>query len=146
MPPLHDLFLKISTELVNSKLKDLRAIIEEYDGIDWKDHILFDDATYNRNVIFRNDIVEIIVISWNNNQNSAIHDHPEQGCLMKILQGGFDEHIYNKELEIINVRCCKKGDVCYQEGIDGLHNISNKDIQTVSLHIYAPPNYVSNKY
>ncbi len=44
-------------------------------------------------------------------------------------------------MELVNKNICKKNSVGYQEGNDGLHDIINKDIKTVSLHIYSPPNY-----
>ena len=71
------------------------------------------------------------------------------GCLMKILQGELDEYNYEikeKELNLLNIRNCKADSIGYQEEESGLHDIVNKDNKTVSLHIYSPPNYKSNKY
>lgn len=150
MKLLRTLFSRINNQLKNEKkLKDLKNILQEYEGIDWKHYVSFNDDKYTRNTVFSNDDMELIIISWNNNQISGIHDHPENGCSMKILQGELDEHNYEiKEnvLNLLNVRNCKEGSIGYQEGELGLHNIVNKDNKTVSLHIYSPPNYKSNRY
>ena len=149
MKLLRTLFSIINNKVKNNhKLKDLKNIIEEYDGSDWKQYSLFCDDKYHRNTIYSNDQIELIIISWNNNQISGIHDHPKNGCLMKILQGELDEYIYenNNKLNLVNIRNCKEESIGYQEGTSGLHNIVNKDNQTVSLHIYSPPNYKSTKY
>ena len=46
-----------------------------------------------------NELFEIIIISWNYNQKSPIHNHPENGCLMKILKGSLTEEKYNNKLK-----------------------------------------------
>ena len=150
MKLLRTLFLTINNKLKKGqKLKDLKSILEEYNGVDWKDYITFNNEKYTRNTVFINNNIELIIISWNNNQTSGIHDHPENGCLMKILQGELDEHNYEineNKLNLLNIRNCKEGSIGYKEGELGLHNIINKDNKTVSLHIYSPPNYKSKKY
>ena len=149
MKLLSELFIKLNNNLKYKKLKNLKNLMKEYNGSDWKEHILYNKDTYNRNIIFKNNTIEMIIISWNNNQKSGIHDHPENGCLMKILKGELDEHIY-KHIDLENkfISKCesKEGSVRYIEGKNGLHNIVNKDNKTVTLHIYSPPNYISTKY
>jgi cysteine dioxygenase len=150
MKLLRTLFSRINNKLRNKqKLKDLKNVLEEYEGIDWKYYVSFNDDKYTRNTVFRNDDIELIIISWNNNQISGVHDHPDNGCLMKILQGELDEYNYEikeKELNLLNIRNCKADSIGYQEGETGLHDIVNKNNKTVSLHIYSPPNYKSNRY
>jgi len=147
MKLLRVLFSNINNQIKNNhKLKNLEKIVQEYNGSDWKDHVLFSEETYGRDIVYRNETIEMIIISWNNNQISGVHDHPKNGCLMKILQGELEEHTHNKYLDTIDIKNRKKGSIGYIEGTDGLHNIVNKDNKTVSLHIYSPPNYISNKY
>ena len=147
MKLLRVLFSNINNKIKNNhNLKNLEKMVQEYNGSDWRNHVLFSKETYGRDIIYRNETMEMIIISWNNNQISGIHDHPKNGCLMKILQGELEEHIYNDNLETIDIKNRKKGSVGYIAGTSGLHNIVNKDNKTVSLHIYSPPNYISNKY
>lgn len=150
MEGLQSLFNLTSDKIKKGqKLKDLKEVIKSYDGDDWKDYVLFCDDKYHRNTVYSNDNIELIIISWNNNQISGVHDHPENGCLIRILQGELVEEIYEKKndgLEFKKSRNYKKDSIGYQEGETGLHNIQIKDNKTVSLHIYSPPNYKSNKY
>ena len=150
MKLLNTLFTTINSKITQKhKLKDLKYLIKDYNGTDWKKYTFFLNNTYNRNIIYRNHQIELIIISWNNNQISGIHDHPKNGCLMKILDGELDEYVYKREnnnLNLINIKNLKKGNIGYQENINGIHNIINKNNKTVSLHIYSPPNYKSTRY
>lgn len=145
MDSLEKLFLTISEKVKNNhKLEDLNDLLKSYKGNDWEDYINFSDVKYTRNNVFSDDIIEMVVICWNDNQKSGIHDHPDNGCLMKILQGEITEECYNNKLELVKINNNKINDIGYQEGKTGLHNIINSNNKSVSLHIYSPPNYKSN--
>lgn len=149
MKTLDELFGYISNNLDNNKLYDLKNYVEQYSGDDWKKYVSFTDDTYKKNLVKKNDELEMIVICWNNNQVSGIHDHPSNGCILKVLQGELEEHNYcniNNMLELLNVNLCKENSISYQEGKNGLHNIKNNDNKTISLHIYSPPNYKLSFY
>ena len=46
-------------------------------------------------LVYQNDKFEIYVICWSNNCLSLIHNHPQRGCLMKILDGILEEELYS---------------------------------------------------
>ena len=48
--------------------------------------------------------------------------------------------MYNNN-NLIKVNKCCKNDISFQKGKNGLHNIINSNNETVSIHIYSPPNY-----
>ena len=145
MDSLEKLFLTISEKVKNNKkLKELDDLLRSYNGKDWKDYVKFSDLKYTRNNVFSNENIEMIVICWNKNQKSGIHDHPNNGCLMKVLQGEITEECYNNKLKLIKTNNNKVNDIGYQEGKNGIHNIINSNNQSISLHIYSPPNYKSN--
>tara|TARA_B100000902_G_scaffold399814_1_gene472720 strand:- start:3872 stop:4321 length:450 start_codon:yes stop_codon:yes gene_type:complete len=149
MKTLDELFSYISNNLDNNKLYDLKNYVKQYSGDDWKKYVSFTDDTYKKNLVKKNDELEMIVICWNNNQVSGIHDHPSNGCILKVLQGELEEHNYcniNNKLELLNVNLCKENSISYQEGKNGLHSIKNNDNKTISLHIYSPPNYKLSFY
>ncbi len=149
MKTLDELFSYISNNLDNNKLYDLKNYVKQYSGDDWKKYVSFTDDTYKKNLVKKNDELEMIVICWNNNQVSGIHDHPSNGCILKVLQGELEEHNYcniNNKLELLNVNLCKENSISYQEGKNGLHSIKNHDNKTISLHIYSPPNYKLSFY
>jgi len=149
MDTLKEVANEISTRIQNGeKLKNLGYIINEYNGTDWKKYCKFCNFEYKRNHVFQNNIIDIYVICWSENQNSGIHDHPDNGCLVKVMKGNLIEREYHKEnLEnVLNEIHAFEGDISYQEGSNKLHSIVNNNIKTVTLHIYSPPKFKSTFY
>jgi len=145
---LESLFLSIEKQIKDKGLKNMTKLLKMYNSDDWKKHVEFKNESYNRKIFKSNDNFEIIIISWNKFQKSPIHDHPSNGCLMKILQGSLIERRYknNEKLELKNENIYKENDVAFIKGDKIIHEIINKDYNTVSLHIYSPPNFKINLY
>lgn len=123
----------------------VKHLIEIYNGNDWKKFIKFSNDTYNKIQLYNGDNFDIWLICWNVKQKSNIHDHPENGCVQKVLQGSLIETKYIK----INNNYYKftnklsNGDVKYICGKNGLHMLENiNNIGAITLHIYSPPNYI----
>lgn len=127
------------------KLYDLKSAIHSCDIIDWQQFVNENCCCYNRNLVFRNNTIDIYIMTWKTKQKSKIHDHPEFGCLVKILQGELTERIYvNKNDTFINTKTnkLKVGEIGHQIGKNGIHQIINDSCETtVSLHVYSPPKY-----
>ena len=106
--------------------------------IDWRKYVIFNKYNYNKNIIYRNTIFEIIIISWLPGQYTSLHGHPENGCLMKVLYGTLNETLLiNKTYKetIINTN-----EVMFiKNNKHIISNVSNKC--SISIHIYSPPNY-----
>ena len=148
----------VITEKLNSDqtLVDLMYILESYTGDDWKKYVNLNTEKYTRNIVFSNDETDIILICWNNHQSSGIHDHPDRGCLLKVLEGELNEYVYiyksddvdnNNKMKFLKVNKLSKDQISYKQGKCALHDIRNeKDSPTMSLHIYCPPNYKPNRY
>ena len=123
-----------------------------YVGDDWRKYINFSDRTYTRRILkeYSNDMFEFVLICWNNDQYTPIHDHPERGCIMKVLEGGLWEHRYTKccygNYDVHEKSYVVRNDVTYIEGNDTIHKIINDNLQTVTLHIYSPAGYINNTY
>lgn len=148
---VQDLGLKITKKLLKGhSLFSLKNLLENYDGYDYFKYLNFSNKTYTRTKLFSNDLIDIILICWDTDQCSGIHDHPESGCLMKVLRGKITEHVYTndnnghylyKETNILG-----EGDIGYRQDKYYIHNIVNGDVPSISLHIYSPPNYTPNYY
>lgn len=145
-----------------SSLQRCHHILDSYTNDDWEQYVEFSDIYYNKIRLgeFSTDLFDIYIICWNNNQKTRIHDHPENGCLLKLLCGNLNEDIYingdtndgqhnevsNNEVTYEKTNNIKVNDISYMEKSSKLHVINNTDTQSVSIHIYSPPNYKTTIY
>lgn len=129
------------------ELIDKKNILESYKGTDWCKFIKYSDIKYNRISLINNDKYEIILICWKKGQSSGVHDHPENGCLVKLLQGKLKEEVYSykEKLTKLSFSIISQNDIAFQKGNRGLHNIIALE-DSVSLHIYSPPKYQPKFY
>src|SRR5437879_2660100 len=87
--------LKILYDQIDKKFKSnhsliyCREILKSYCGDDWQKYVQFCPDRYTRVILseYSNDAFEFVLICWNKDQLSPIHDHPNNGCLLKVLQG-----------------------------------------------------------
>lgn len=103
------------------------------------------DNIYKKKTIYNSDLFDIILIEWQNNSYTKIHDHPEKGCIVKILDGILYEEIFDEKLYLMNINTMKENDIGYKIGNKILHRIICKKLAK-SLHIYIPGNFKSNYY
>ena len=144
---LYELFLNIDKELKKIiKLEKLKYLLQEYIGNDWEDYIEYNNKKYIKKIAFKNKLFEIVIISWNNDQSSSKHDHPSNGCLLKILKGNLLEERYENIYKIKKKTILNKNSISYIEGSKIIHKIINNTYKSVSLHIYSPSNYIPKIY
>lgn len=146
---LQELSEKINQEIeITKNLKCCKKYLDNYCGNDWKNFIKFDDIKYNRIELFRNKYFEILLICWDKNQITSIHKHPKNGCIFKTLQGILYEKRY-KSLENITeyeqITYYDKIKSSYIDDNIGVHQIGSKNIKSISIHIYSPPLFYSEK-
>ncbi|KAJ5084595.1 hypothetical protein NUU61_009174 [Penicillium alfredii] len=111
--------------------------------------------TYTRNLIDEgNGKSNLLILVWSPGKGSAIHDHANAHCVMKILKGKLQETLYSwpdeekiehgqtSPPEITKQTVYGENQVTYMSDKLGLHRISNPDPNNVaiSLHLYTPPN------
>jgi hypothetical protein len=127
-----------------SPLSELKDILMVYEGEDWNDHCSFCTQSYKRNHVFGDEYIDVYMICWNDKQESGVHDHPENGCLLRIMKGELREDVYINEQNVIKrtkTNYLYKNDISYKIGKGGLHNVINEGGKAISLHIYSPPNH-----
>ena len=104
-----------------------------------KQHV---NGTYKKDILYRTDNYEIVLISWGSNSTTPIHCHPENGCLLHVLQGELFEYRYNHKNKLFKVTYLTKGDTGYMHRDIGKHKVVNNTNKTCySLHIYSPPHF-----
>jgi predicted metal-dependent enzyme (double-stranded beta helix superfamily) len=131
-----------------TSLLGLRHVVEQYQGVDWRPYAQFSDAGYMRHLIYRHELFEILLLCWNPMQSTALHDHPEQGCVLKVLQGTLWEEKYKIGIhEPFQTASLEAGSVGFMDNTMGIHRVTNKgELPAVSLHVYAPAGYQANLF
>ena len=102
------------------------------------------DKKYTRNLIFENEKFNIMVLVWNSGKESPIHDHPCNGCWVRVLENSVQEVVYEKiedgSLEVQTDTLYISGGVTWMHDIKGFHKIGNPNEDVaVTLHVYSPP-------
>jgi len=132
----------------NQNIKNCSKYLNNYNGKDYKKKIQFNNINYNRLKLFQNNDFEIMLICWNKNQETKIHNHPKNGCLYKVLEGTLIEQRYNNIFKSSSVSSTRAPSLSsfinnnqksnYIDNDLGIHKIIAKE-KSVSLHIYSPP-------
>ena len=150
MNTLVELFDAFDTALRSGKkLIDLKQLLASYGGNDWRQYESYKAEHYSRNLFRINDQLEMLVLCWEVHQGCPVHDHPVNGCLVRVMQSEVTENVYklNEEPEFLSNSILPEGGIAYKEGKTILHEIFNHSKKrAASIHIYSPPNYRPNYF
>jgi cysteine dioxygenase len=151
----------ITTELVTRCVDATPVGIEAL-----KEYIWWRDEFYTRNLIYRDDLFEVMAICWKAGQKTPIHTHNGQLGWMTVPQGEVVIENYHHEScnapenqNVVNIdclggateihldrvgllRCNESSDVAIVSKTQSIHRILNTDPAAagcVSLHIYSKP-------
>ncbi|KAJ0422408.1 RmlC-like cupin domain-containing protein [Aspergillus carlsbadensis] len=137
---------------------DIQRLMELYTSNpkEWLPFALGDsNKSYTRNLIDEgNGKSNLLILVWSPGRGSAIHDHANAHCVMKVLKGTLQETLYtwpdqdkvqhgeSSPPKITKVTTYGENQVTYMSDQLGLHKIHNPDPNNVaiSLHLYTPPN------
>ena len=166
---LNSLTSKIFEEIQKGKqLSQLSHLLKQYNGNDWSQYVNFSSDNYFKKLVHQNSYFDLFIISWKKGQKTKIHDHPINGCLMKVLDGQLNENIYKFDplgcnpypqrdlpcgqgdhpcpnLTHTDTNILSIGHIGYKESNMILHEIYSP-INSVSLHIYSPSGYQAKCY
>ena len=112
----------------------------------------FSQKGYHRAMIAQNQHFDLLLISWQPGQRSAIHDHAGSACAFRVLEGTGVENTYRcidkaaKRVEgPLYTRRMKTDSVCASTHGD-IHEVVNPEPRDtnpgsnlVTLHCYTPP-------
>ena len=68
---------------------------------------------YHKLLFYKNDLLDCYFIFWHKNSESKIHDHSQNGCYYRIIKGDIIEYIYDKNINLIEMRNILENEVNY---------------------------------
>jgi cysteine dioxygenase len=127
-------------------------------------YVFWRDSFYTRNLIYRDELFEVMAICWQPGQKTAIHSHNGQLGWMSVPEGEVEVHNYKYlrcsnperqnvvgidclagghhiELERTNTATChSNGQIILVDKLQTIHQIENNTKSgCVSLHVYSKP-------
>lgn len=147
------------------------SVLDLCSGVQLRDsslepYLFFDEKFYTRNLIYRDDLFEVMAICWQPGQKTAVHTHNGQLCWMIPQRGNLGvvdykwmgcDHPENQnvvdldclagsehtKLEVLReVEACAGGAVLTADKLQTIHrlfNLSDTTERAVSIHIYSRP-------
>ena len=129
-------------------------------------YVHYDERIYTRNLIYRDDLFEVMTICWAPGQKTAVHTHNGQLCWMIPQRGNLGVVDYkwlgcdhpekqnvigidclagseHTKIEVVReVEACAGGPVLTADKLQTIHrlyNLSETTERAVSIHIYSRP-------
>jgi cysteine dioxygenase len=112
----------------------------------------FRDAHYSRNLIFKNELFEMLLLCWGVGHRSWIHNHRGQHCWMAVVQGtlsvrnykrlGCDQQLRTTQLEPLSEAFISPGGLAKVDPDEPVHVVWNPaelNQPAMSIHIYSQP-------
>ena len=148
---LHEVFAGdfVDVDLVQDTMRRYDASSK-----DWEPFCVYDKHRYTRNLVDAgNAKFNLMLLCWGGGQRSAIHDHSESHCWMKVVRGELTECLYGWPTEdklqsldtgqpmspVRETILPLYGDTYIHDKI-GLHRVGNHGQDfAVSMHLYSPP-------
>jgi cysteine dioxygenase len=118
-----------------------------------KPYLFFSRNFYTRNLLFKNDLFELLVLCWEPGQVSPIHNHFEQNCWMTVPVGKLQIQDFKELDSDLSINFCRiepttafvistqfpVAEVDLGEPIHQVANLEDFNERAVSLHIYSKP-------
>lgn len=110
---------------------------------EFKEFASWSEGCYTRNCLARTDYFEFILICWDGNCQTKIHDHDGQNCWVYQVDSQLREVRFEgpeTKLKVYSDNILNEGEVSYMNDQMGYHRIENpNDKKAMTLHIYANP-------
>ncbi len=129
-------------EEVSSHLNNI--VIEDHDL--QKYNFILDDR-YTRNLIYKDNDFELLLLCWAPKVLAPIHGHEGEKCWAKVLDGNLEISNYiehDKSIKLEKKILCEPG---YLDGPADIHSVKNITSNfATTLHVYAKPYDVCDIY
>jgi len=99
------------------------------------------EKPYSRVCLFENEDFELVLICWNPDAKTAIHNHNEQNCWVFSVDADIEEVLYCKEGKAVTeINQLGKGDITFMEKGNKCHSLQNvSGERAMTLHLYNEP-------
>jgi predicted metal-dependent enzyme (double-stranded beta helix superfamily) len=122
-------------EEVSSHLKQTKV-----SGHDLKKYSFILKDRYTRNLIYKDNDFELLLLCWAPKVFAPIHGHEGEKCWAKVLNGSLEISSYKEKGDSIRLEekiLCKPG---YLDGPADIHSVKNITSKfATTLHVYAKP-------
>jgi cysteine dioxygenase len=122
------------------------------DAASLRPYLFFSKSQYTRNLIFKNELFELMAVCWDIGQISRIHNHSDQRCWMTmpigrlrvqnfrvVVQDDKTGYCQLKPTEVFNIQRLSPAKVDPAEPVHQVFNPVEFNERAVSLHIYSKP-------
>jgi cysteine dioxygenase len=109
------------------------------------EHTQWLDERYTRILLSKSDKHELILLCWEEGQDTAIHCHNSQECWVYAVEGSFDEKRYRlnndtRDMVLEDSMELDRGKYSHMNDDMGYHSLRNTNKgRTISLHLYVSP-------
>lgn len=113
-------------------------------------YIHWNTKYYTRNCIARTEHYELILLCWEEDQNTPVHCHGGEECWVYVMNGKMQENHFQFENEVLTLESTEvlqKGDKSFMCDDLGFHQLTNvSEGRSMSLHLYMDPIDTCTKY
>ncbi len=129
---------------------EMEALLRNIDGWPANRPLALRPGGYTRTLLYGDDAFEMLLLNWDLNARSALHDHGGQHCWMAVMIGTLQVDDYARvddgtipgeaQVEARGSRLLNPRDLDLRSGPFDLHRVSAAGPQpAISLHVYAAP-------
>lgn len=143
----------IKTVAQESGREYIEKLALDFEVEDFLDYIHFSKKKYVRTCVAKNKHFELILIAWEKEQKTAIHEHDGSEAWVYVLKGAFEETRYetkpdSEDLVFVKKTIFKDKMFSFMEkGNKCFHTLKNiADGRSLSLHLYKKPIRVCKVY
>src|SRR5688500_1593713 len=114
-------------------------------------YIFFRPERYTRNLVFKNEFFELLIICWNIGQRAPVHGHEGERCWSRVEQGSLLLCNYREfsenPLVVRQIGEPYRGERGHLAGPDDTHSVTKPSMAPAfSLHLYSHPSYQCDIY
>lgn len=112
---------------------------------DFRPYAFFASDTYTRNCIDRREGYELLLLCWEEGQETPVHCHGGEECWVYTLLGKIQEYRVEeredgKGLRILRDEMMHEGGISYMNDNMGFHSLHNRSKgRAMTLHLYMNP-------